>query len=208
MKIRAFFERNKPIFIIGIVMLVIFSIIIVSSVLMPKEETEYTEINEADEVFYKVAYEDLDQNEFEEAEEEPEKKEEPAEPEINMDEIFGVLQVEYTDKGFVPRVTRIRVGQSVNWTNKTEKTIYLKQIKPYYKEFEEPLSIKPNESFKFKMTKLGVWTYEEVESGDWGSIEAKPLPEILPEPKVKTETPASGEQNSTSEPAQNLENLE
>jgi len=166
---------------------------------MPKKETGYTEINEADKEFYKVAYEDLDQDQFEETEEENEKKVEPAEPEINMDEIFGVLQVDYTDEGFIPRVTRIRVGQNVNWTNKTENTIYLKQIKPYYKEFEESLSIRPNESFKFKMTEVGTWTYEETESGDWGSIEAKPLPEKLPEPKAKTETT-----EATTEPVQNL----
>jgi len=199
MKIGAFFERNKPIFVIGIIMLVVFAIIIVSSILMPKKETGYTEINEADKEFYKVAYEDLDQDQFEETEEENEKKVEPAEPEINMDEIFGVLQVDYTDEGFIPRVTRIRVGQNVNWTNKTENTIYLKQIKPYYKEFEESLSIRPNESFKFKMTEVGTWTYEETESGDWGSIEAKPLPEKLPEPKAKTETT-----EATTEPVQNL----
>lgn len=205
MKIGAFFERNKPIFIIGIIMFFIFAVIIVSSILMPKEETEYTEINEADKEFYKVAYEDLGQSEFEETDEEGEKKEEPVEPEINMDEIFGVLQVDYTNEGFMPRITRIRVGQNVNWTNKTENTIYLKQIKPYYKEFEESLSIKPNESFKFKMTELGIWTYEEVESGDWASIEAKPLPSVIPEPKNKTETPAESGINSTSEPAQPLE---
>jgi len=199
MKIGAFFERNKPIFVIGIIMLIVFAIIIVSSILMPKKETGYTEINEADKEFYKVAYEDLDQDQFEETEEENEKKVEPAEPEINMDEIFGVLQVDYTDEGFIPRVTRIRVGQNVNWTNKTENTIYLKQIKPYYKEFEESLSIRPNESFKFKMTEVGTWTYEETESGDWGSIEAKPLPEKLPEPKAKTETT-----EATTEPAQGL----
>ena len=199
MKIGAFFERNKPIFVIGIIMLIVFAIIIVSSILMPKKETGYTEINEADKEFYKVAYEDLDQDQFEETEEENEKKVEPAEPEINMDEIFGVLQVDYTDEGFIPRVTRIRVGQNVNWTNKTENTIYLKQIKPYYKEFEESLSIRPNESFKFKMTEVGTWTYEETESGDWGSIEAKPLPEKLPEPKAKTETT-----EATTEPVQSL----
>lgn len=199
MKIGAFFERNKPIFVIGIIMLVVFAVIIVSSILMPKKETGYTEINEADKEFYKVAYEDSGQYQFEETEEENEKKEEPVEPEINMDEIFGVLQVDYTDEGFIPRVTRIRVGQNVNWTNKTENTIYLKQIKPYYKEFEESLSIRPNESFKFKMTEVGTWTYEETESGDWGSIEAKPLPEKLPEPKAKTETT-----EATTEPAQGL----
>nr|MBP7786114.1 hypothetical protein [Patescibacteria group bacterium] len=65
MKIGAFFERNKPIFIIGIVMFVIFSVIIVSSILMSKKETGYTEINEADKEFYKVAYEDLGKNEIE-----------------------------------------------------------------------------------------------------------------------------------------------
>ena len=200
MKIGAFFERNKPIFIIGIVMFVIFSIIIVSSILMPKKETKYTEIGEGDKEFYKVAYEDLGKNEFEGTDEESEKKEEPAKQEVNMDEIFGVLQVNYTEEGFVPRVTRIRVGQNVNWTNKTDKTIYLKQIKPYYKEFEESLSIKPNESFKFTMTEIGIWTYEEVESRDWASIEAKPLPSVMPEPKPKTETPATEDLKSTTEP--------
>lgn len=201
MKIGAFFERNKPIFIIGLIMFFIFAVIIVSSILIPKEETEYNEIEEADKEFYKVAYEDLGQGEFEETDEEGEKKEEPVEPEINMDEIFGILQVEYTDKGFNPSITRIKIGQSVNWTNKTEKIIYLKQIKPYYKEFEEPLSIKPNESFQFKMTELGVWTYEEVESGDWASIETRPLPSVIPEPKTKIETPATEDINSTTEPA-------
>lgn len=201
MKIRAFFERNKPIFIIGLIMFIIFSIIIVSSIMMPRKETKYTEIDEIDKEFYKVAYEESDQNNFEETEGEVEKGKEPVKPEVDMDEIFGVLQISYTDDGFTPRVTRVRVGQNVNWTNKTEETIYLKQIKPYYKEFEESLSIKPNESFKFKMTELGIWTYEETESGDWGSIEARPLPSVMPEPKPKTETPVTEDINSTTEPA-------
>lgn len=177
-------------------MATIFGVIIISSTLSPKKETGFKEVNEMDREFYKVAYEG--QEEMEQQENQvPEK---PKEPEINMDEIFGVVQIDYTEEGFKPRVLRAYVDQNINWTNKTDKTIYLKQIKPTYDVFSEPVEIKPNESFKFPMTVLGIWTYNEVESEAWGSIDARPLPKKLPDPKAKTETPATDEMNSTTEP--------
>lgn len=195
MKIAGFIERNKPIFIIGVLMATVFGVIIISSRLAPKRETGFKEVDEMDREFYKVAYEN--QEEMERQEQETQVPEEPKEPEINMDEIFGVVEIAYTEEGFKPRVLRIYVGQNVNWTNKTDKTIYLKQIKPTYDLFSEPVEIKPNESFKFPITVLGIWTYNEVETEDFGSIDARPLPKILPEPKP---TPTA-----TTEPAQTLE---
>ncbi len=199
MKITGFIERNKPIFVIGVLMATIFGVIIISSRLAPKKETGFKEVNEMDREFYKVAYEN--QEEMEQEEQESQIPEEQKEPEINMDEIFGVVEISYTEEGFIPRVLRVRVGQNVNWTNKTERTISIKQIKPTYDVFTEPVEIKPNESFKFPMTVLGIWTYNEVETEDWGSVEARPLPTTLPEPKAKTEIPATEDLDSTTEPA-------
>ena len=166
----------------------IFAVIIISSSLAPKNETGFREVAEMDREFYKVAYEN--QEEMEQEEQKIQVPEEPKEPEINMDEVFGIKEITYTDEGFKPRVLRVYIGQNVNWTNKTDRTIYLKQIKTTYDVFSEPVYIKPNESFKFPMTEGGIWTYNEVESKDWGSIETKPLPKTLP---------------TTTVPAQNLE---
>lgn len=186
MKIAGFIERNKPIFIIGVLMAAIFAIIIISSALAPKKETGFREVDEIDREFYRVAYEN--QEEMEQEEQEIQVPEEQKDPEINMDEVFGVEEIIYTDEGFSPRTFRVYIGQNVNWTNKTDRTISIKQIKPTYDVFSEPVEIKPNESFKFPMTVRGIWTYNEVESKDWGSIDARPLPKTLPEPKNKTET--------------------
>lgn len=167
-------------------MAAVFAIIIITSRLSPKKETGFSEVSDANKEFYKVAYEDqLQENEQENGTSKPE---EPKEPEITMDEVFGVVNIDYTNEGFKPGIIRIRVGQNVNWTNKTDKSIFLRQRKQTYDEFNEPVEIKPGESYKFKMSVLGIWTYEEVESEKFGSIEAKPLPKVIPQPTVPATT--------------------
>ncbi|HOD01514.1 MAG TPA: hypothetical protein PKH50_02225 [bacterium] len=183
-----FFERNKSIFTMGLIIALIFAVILVAYRLRPGKETPLTEIGETNnQEFYKVTYENEENypenySESTNGQEESGENENPEEPkeEVNVDEIFGSIKIDYTTEGFKPKILRSYIGQNIEWTNKTDKSIYLQQIKPTYEEFKQPIEIKPNETFTFRMTQLGIWTYEESESGDFGSIEVKPLPKNLP----------------------------
>ena len=150
-----FFERNKSIFIMGLIIAVVFAIILVAYRMRPGKETQLTKIDDADEEFYKVIYENTENYQENEntLNEEGKDTNVEKEEEVNVDEIFGKTKIDYTNEGFEPKIFRCYVGQSVEWTNKTDRVIYLQQIKP---------------------------TYEEVNSEDFGSIEVKPLPKNIP----------------------------
>ena len=177
-----FFERNKSIFMMGLIIAVVFAIILVAYRMRPGKETQLTKIDEADEEFYKVIYENTENyQENEDAlNEEGKDTNVEKEEEVNVDEIFGKIKIDYTNEGFEPKIFRCYIGQTIEWTNKTDRVIYLQQIKPTYEEFKQPVEIKPNETFTFKMTQLGIWTYEEANSEDFGSIEVRPLPKNIP----------------------------
>jgi len=172
--IKRFFGRNKPIFVMGTVFLLIFLGIIIYYKAKPHEETNMSKVG--DESFYRVLEDE--QKKYEETlsdgsnnQKNQNEQEEAVIPEVSVDEKFGILEIEYTDEGFKPRAIKTVQGRAVRWTNKTDKVIYLHQRKPTYDELKELVEIKPGESFNFRLSELGIWTYEENESKHFGSIE-------------------------------------
>ena len=67
-------------------------------------------------------------------------------------------------------------GQLVKWTNTTDRDIYFVQKMPTYSELENPILIKSGETFEFRLYEIGMWTYEELETRHFGSIDVKPNP--------------------------------
>lgn len=192
MGIKGFYNRNKPIFIIGTIIGVVFIGFIAFYNLNPRTPTELQEINnEMDREFYKVAYENLSnpQNSYYEGESDEYSDhtrisdEEAIRLSIqNIDETYGTLEIKYTTDGFRPRATRAILNQMAKWTNETDKTIYLHQRKNTYSELEKLVEIKSGESFEFRLTELGIWTYEENGSRNFGEIDVKST-KIIPAPE-------------------------
>jgi plastocyanin len=179
-KIVSFIERNKPIFMIGILLTAVFSILVIAYRLRPGRETELRKLNESEALRYKIQ-EDSDQKD---GEDEEQHKSAEEEQHIDIDKTFGIVKVSYTkERGFSPMITRVYQGQKVTWTNNAEETIYLRQRKPTYSDLANDVEIHPGASFEFQMTELGIWTYKERDSKHEGSIDVKKLPDTLPEPK-------------------------
>jgi plastocyanin len=192
MRISKFFDRNKPIFLIAAVMALIFLALILFYGLKPKDETGLSEITDSERSFFKVSYEDgneipeeyIRENSGVTVQPSQENTEEKEPTQQEIDSIYGTLEISYTEDGFKPGKIRAALGQVVSWTNETDRVIYFHQRKQTYPELKELKELKPGESFSFRLTELGIWTYDENESGDFGSIEVKstedfPAPEKI-----------------------------
>lgn len=190
MSISRFYDRNRPIFSIAAFLALVFVGLIVYYKIKPHKETTLSKVNRADEEFYKVAYDDYYQNTGLDLPEEyennqPENEDQtngnenlPSPSEQTVDEKYGILEIIYTTEGFSPRVTRARQGQTVKWTNNTDALITIHQRKQTYTEFSNDVEIKPGETFSIVLSELGIWTYEEKETRNFGSIEVKPVPNL------------------------------
>ncbi|MFZ2664377.1 MAG: hypothetical protein WAX66_03375 [Patescibacteria group bacterium] len=159
-------ERNKPIFAIGLITLTIFIVIIICYRVNPRKETELTRIgNESN---FNVISEE--EKEIEGAVQ-PEGTEPGISIEQSLDETVGILEIEFTQTGFVPKTSRAVQGQAVRWTNKTDKDIFLKQRTSTYTELKEPIRIAPEESFSYRLSEQEDWHYEEDLSKYFGTVE-------------------------------------
>lgn len=174
--IKEFFERNKPVFTIGFVTFAVFVLIIIVS---SARETESPDL---------IRLKDEDTRLIPDIEEPTNTSEEtengllidgsgtaPDTP--SFDERIGIIEVSYYEKwGFVPKNLSGLNGQLVKWTNKSEIDITLTQKMPTYPELEEqePITIKPGETFEFRLREEGLWTYEEGTTKHFGSINVKP----------------------------------
>jgi len=203
-KIVSFIERNKPIFIIGILLTSVFSALVIAYRLRPGKETGLRKLNESEASRYRVQEDEYRENG------EGEKKHEYSEeePYVDIDKVFGVVKISYTkEKGFKPTIIRVYQGQKVIWTNDTEETIYLKQRKPTYPELANDVEIRPGANFEFQMTNLGIWTYKERDNKHEGSIDVKKLPDTLPEIEQEDVEPKlEPEQELETKPEQELPN--
>ena len=162
--IKNFIERNKPIFYIGLATLLLFIALIVFYGIKPHKETGLSRIgNESN---YNVVNEE-DSNSSNEAQ----GGVETVPPEANIDNQFGVLEINYTENGFSPKAARAIQGQAVKWTNKTDKVIYLRQKTPTYPDLIQAVQIDPGLSFSYRLTKDGTWNYEEETSGSFAYVE-------------------------------------
>lgn len=177
MSISKFYDRNKPIFTLGAVMAIVFIGLIIFYRLKPREETKLSEINELDQQFYKVAYDEQTEEYNENSGFESfQQDNETVEPELNVDELYGVIEINYTEEGFKPRIVKAYIGQNVTWKNNSETTLYFEQRIVTYPELGKTFEVKPGESFSQRMTELGTWPYIDNKTYNFGSINVKELP--------------------------------
>ena len=81
-----------------------------------------------------------------------------------------VLEITYTKGGFSPKEPDADSGQLVRWKNTTDKEIILVETLQKFPEFELGVKIAPNGVYEFRITKDKLWTYKELETGNFGSI--------------------------------------
>jgi len=69
----------------------------------------------------------------------------------------------YADNGFEPKSIKIRVGQTVTWTNKSSDELWVAS-NPHpthtdYPGFDETKSVTKGNTYAFTFTKVGNWGY-------------------------------------------------
>jgi hypothetical protein len=87
-----------------------------------------------------------------------------------IDQKYGVMRVEYTFNGFIPKNSKAVLGQKVRWVNKSNADVYIKQKTDFFKEFKTPMLLPANGVLEFRLYKNGVWSYEDQEKKLFGSI--------------------------------------
>lgn len=175
--IREFILRNKQIFITGVVIGLIFLLIIsVSSSrkvsgpkLAPSKTTSESGginqkgLNPAADYQPKGFWNaPIPQEYYENTQDETGEK--------NVEEPKEILEISFDNNGFAPKTSYALLNQTVRWINKTDRSIYIQQLKQYFPELENPVEVYPGGSLELKLIKTGVWGYKEVESGEMGSI--------------------------------------
>lgn len=177
--LKDFIERNKPVFTIGMVTFVVFALIILINFTRKTENADLIRLKDEDTRI--VDDENTPINTGDSTAEGDyvtlTEGSEPSPETPTFDERFGIIEVKYYDKwGFIPKNLSALNGQLVKWTNTTENDITFTQKTPTYQELEnqEPIIIKPSESFEFRLYEEGLWTYEEGTTKNFGSIDVKP----------------------------------
>ncbi len=165
--IRDFIARNKSVFVIGLLTLLIFlSIIIISEVRRVRKGNDSPKLIRVEDT---TAVTETTENDLEN---------ETTSPTLNVldatysdvDKNYGTLLVEYTDRGFVPNNAKAILGQKVEWINKTDKSVYIAQKTLFFDEFKTPLFLPASGILQFRLYKNGEWGYEIPETGVSGSI--------------------------------------
>lgn len=164
---KAFFERNKPVFSIGLITLTVFLGLIFFYAL--KSHNKLTEMKRiGNESSYSVTEEETAQElETKQASESAQIK---AQTEAEIDASLGVVNIEFTDFGWVPKFVDVAKDQKVIWTNKTDKEIFFRQRTPSYKDLAGLIRIDPEKSFELRMTVVGDWNYDENQSKYFATI--------------------------------------
>lgn len=86
------------------------------------------------------------------------------------DSIYPILNITFTEDGFKPISSNARTGQTVRWTNKTDRNILIKELIPMYKEFSRGVTLKPSESYELLLNRYKIWTFKEAGSGAIGKL--------------------------------------
>jgi len=176
--IKEFLERNKPVFTIGIITFVIFIFIIFIGLIRQNKEPNLVKLG--NESTYTLSEDGKTTPDLEIEQTQDGTITEGSQPEeeivpLSFDERLGIIEVKYYEKwGFVPKNSKALNGQLVKSTNTTDRDIYIVQKMPTYSELEDPFLIKPDETFEFRLYEIGMWTYEELETKHFGSINVKP----------------------------------
>jgi len=179
---KAFISRNKSVFVIGFITLLVFLAIIVlserrqgsGSYIQPKlvpidqgidtgntspfKTTKLQQESTPSEDFFNTSA--------------------PAEAvqstqsiaDAKVDQTYGTLKVEWTSNGFSPKNAKAILGQKVLWKNLTDKNIFIMQKTLFFNNFASPQVVPSNGEFEFRLYKEGIWSYEEKGSKITGSI--------------------------------------
>jgi hypothetical protein len=164
---RAFFERNKPVFTIGLITLVVFLGLILSYEL--KSHNNLTGLKKIGSDSSAVLTEEEIVKE-QEAKQASESAQSQAQAEAQTDATLGIVNIEFANSGWVPILVDVAKNQKVVWTNKTDKEILLRQRTPTYDSFTEPVKIEPGKSYEMRMTVIGDWNYDESQSNYFATI--------------------------------------
>jgi hypothetical protein len=161
--IRDFIERNKSVFVIGLLTFTIFlSIIIISEVRRVRKDVDSPKLIRVEN--------EIEIPESTSSIEIPENG-----PLSNLDTLnntysevtkkYGILLIKYTNKGFVPQNAKAILGQKINWVNDTETSIYISQKTPFFDEFKTPIVLPAKGTLEFILYKDGRWDYQNTETG-------------------------------------------
>ena len=172
---RAFFARNKQIFVVGVIVAVVFLVIILTALSRPKQEPTLNPIsttgntNRVSDYNLGTGTGDLPQIETPEVAQ-PSGSEPTTGSTAKPNTGLTVLEIHYTSNGYSPKNTTAVIGQTVRWINDTEYAMEMKQTKNIYPEFKEAVTIPAHETKEFVLSKIGLWAYQEQETGYYGSI--------------------------------------
>lgn len=83
--------------------------------------------------------------------------------------------IEYTDSGFSPKTVTVKVGDTVTWTNKAEKPMWVASAPhPTHTDlagFDELSSVEKGGTYSFTFTKAGNWKYHNhMKTSDFGAV--------------------------------------
>src|SRR3989339_1102710 len=174
---KEFILRNKQIFITGLVIGGIFLLIILTSsarkvkgpVLAPSEtstgkETVVNPAANAGSNYTPKGLWNAPSPSNEQVDENTPVEEEPVEKPTE------ILEITFDEKGFSPPSANGLKYQTIRWTNKSDKSIFIQQMKDFFEEFRKPVEIASGASLEFELNRTGMWGYKETESGKMASI--------------------------------------
>ena len=86
-----------------------------------------------------------------------------------------VTKVNYSKVGFTPQVVTVKVGETVSWTNNTNKGMWVaSNVHPshnLYPGFDQLKSVGFSGEFSFKFAKVGTWQYHNhLSPGETGEV--------------------------------------
>lgn len=186
----SFFKRNIPVFVIGLLTVVVFIAVTVASQSKDKAASTLPILvrlgQDPDTVEEFVP--DLDEQEQPRAEDVIEQLASENQEDLNEqqkvlagltlppDEVnqrYGYLEIKVTSTGIEPKNATGWVGQIVRWTNETDNPIELKQTTPMYEEWKNSNKVvAPGGTVELQLTQNRLWTYRELNLGFFGSIYA------------------------------------
>lgn len=168
-----FLKRNVSVLVVGVVTLVIFLVIIILAQTKDYYKPELIEVNKEaaftkreEEIQSSIPEQSVNTNVDNLVDIKEVQESTPGEIDVK----YGILEINYTENGFEPKNTSAQLNQLVRWVNKTQNTIELEQLTNNYIEFTNPITINPGSTFEFRVYKTKLWTYQEKNSRNFGSI--------------------------------------
>lgn len=185
---KEYLRRNSVIFIVGLVLVALFVIALITA-----ENNQNTKLP----TLRRIQESEVPENPEPEAIiESPDNSENsvPKEPDPTsvydalevrdnqeMDEVFGILEIEFTEEGFNPIEVNGFTNQLVIWKNNTDRTIILTQQLNQFEDWENnDKIIEPGQTFSYRLKGgKNLWTYREVSSKMVGGIFIQPAVKSL-----------------------------